>query len=143
MSRSAATGAPSPRWRRPRRSPRSQIRPTGVPELPEVETVARDLRTAAVGQRITRVQLSRPDVVRHLGPEAFAAGLRDTRVEAVERLGKLILCAPDSADELVIHPGITGHLWLCDAPLPPRPHTHRRRRLQDGPQRRLADARSF
>jgi len=114
-----------------------------VPELPEVETVARDLRTAAVGQRITRVRLSRPDVVRHPGPEAFAAGLRGTRVEAVERLGKFILCALDSADELVIHLGMTGHLWVCNASLPPRPHTHLRCRLEDGRELRFADARRF
>src|SRR5579884_1810366 len=114
-----------------------------MPELPEVETVAADLRAEIVGRRFDSVDVLHPGVIRFPLPEAFAAGLGGTRVEAVNRIGKFILCPLDSGDELVVHLGMTGHVVICapDAAVPK--HTHLRARLDDGRELRYDDARRF
>ncbi len=114
-----------------------------MPELPEVETVARDLRTAVVGRRIMSVRLGHPKVMRFPVPEVLAAILPGRRVEAVTRSGKFILCALDGGEDLVFHLGMTGHLLVCDAQSEPARHTHLRALLDDGRELRYDDARRF
>jgi formamidopyrimidine-DNA glycosylase len=114
-----------------------------LPELPEVETVVRDLRDAVVGRRVLRVDVLHPGVIRFPLPEAFAAGLTGARFEAVDRIGKFILCPLDSGDELVVHLGMTGHLLVSSPDDPLAPHTHVRALLSDGRELRYDDARRF
>ena len=131
-----------------------------MPELPEVETVVRDLRAVVVGRRITGATLTQPSIVRYPDPQTFVRRLRGVRLDAVERRGKYILVALSRGterqrsgaaangataphDELVVHLGMTGHLDVCDAAATPRPHTHLRCRLDDGRELRYADARRF
>ena len=114
-----------------------------MPELPEVETVVRDLRGAVVGRRVQRVDVVHPGVIRFPLPEAFAAGLTGARFDAVERIGKFILCTLDSGDELVVHLGMTGHLLVCSPDDPLAPHTHVRALLDDGRELRYDDTRRF
>ncbi|HXA28858.1 MAG TPA: bifunctional DNA-formamidopyrimidine glycosylase/DNA-(apurinic or apyrimidinic site) lyase [Candidatus Angelobacter sp.] len=115
-----------------------------MPELPEVETVARDLRAAIVGRTVRSVEVvTRGDVIRFPLPEAFAAGLTGARFEAVDRIGKFILCPLDTGDELVVHLGMTGHLLVCAPDTPLAPHTHVRALLDDGRELRYDDARRF
>jgi formamidopyrimidine-DNA glycosylase len=114
-----------------------------VPELPEVETVVRDLRGAVTGRTVTRVDVLHGGVIRFPLPEAFAAGLQGARVRAVERIGKFILCPLDSGDELVVHLGMTGHLLVMSPEAPLAPHTHVRALLDDGRELRYDDARRF
>ncbi|AWM35674.1 hypothetical protein C1280_00645 [Gemmata obscuriglobus] len=61
-----------------------------MPELPEVETVVRDLRPLLTGRVITAVRRSAFKLRRTWNP-AWAAALAGTRVEAVRRRGKWIL----------------------------------------------------
>jgi formamidopyrimidine-DNA glycosylase len=114
-----------------------------VPELPEVETVANDLRGAVVGRQVMSVQLGHPKVVRFPVPEVFAAVLPGMRVESVRRRGKFIVCALDSGEDLVVHLGMTGHLLVCDADALVAAHTHLRALLDDGRELRYDDARRF
>jgi len=114
-----------------------------VPELPEVETVARDLRAAVVGRRVMSVQLGHPQVLRFPVPEVFTAVLPGQRVDAVSRRGKFILCALQSGEDLVFHLGMTGHVLVCDAASEPARHTHMRALLDDGRELRYDDARRF
>src|SRR6202011_4527493 len=81
-----------------------------VPELPEVETVARDLRAALVGRGFTSASVSRPGILRFPVAEVFTAVLPGQRVESVSRRGKYIFCRLDSDEDLVFHLGMTGHL---------------------------------
>jgi formamidopyrimidine-DNA glycosylase len=114
-----------------------------VPELPEVETVARDLRAAVVGRQVVAVHLGHPKVLRFPVPEVFIAVLPGQRFEAVIRRGKFIMCELRSGEDLVFHLGMTGHLRVCDADtLLPR-HTHLRAPLDDGRELRYDDARRF
>ena len=62
-----------------------------MPELPEVETVARDLRGAVTGRRIEHVTVDRPDVVRYPDGAMLPALLTGQRFENVERRGKYLL----------------------------------------------------
>ena len=62
-----------------------------MPELPEVETVANDLRPHLVGRTIVRCDLRRPDIVRHPDPARFTAALTGARITAMTRRGKYIL----------------------------------------------------
>lgn len=114
-----------------------------MPELPEVETVARDLRAAVVGRRLVAVDLGHPGVLRFPVPEVFVAVLPGRRVRAVGRRGKYIVCSLEGEEDLVIHLGMTGHLLVCDADAPPAKHTHLRVKLDDGRELRFDDIRRF
>jgi formamidopyrimidine-DNA glycosylase len=114
-----------------------------VPELPEVETVARDLRGAVTGRRIEGVTVIRPDVVRYPDGNMLPALLTGQRFAAVERHGKYLLLGLDSGDELMVHLGMTGHLLVCDSDAPVPKHTHIRAALDDGRELRFDDARRF
>ncbi|MGH2990769.1 MAG: bifunctional DNA-formamidopyrimidine glycosylase/DNA-(apurinic or apyrimidinic site) lyase [Solirubrobacterales bacterium] len=83
-----------------------------MPELPEVETIRRQLEPELVGRRIASVEvlderLTRPDSPREL--ERACAG---RTIEAVERRGKYLLLRLDAARSLVMHLRMTGNLVL-------------------------------
>ncbi len=114
-----------------------------MPELPEVETVARDLRDTVLGRRVMAVQLGHPKVLRFPVPEVFTAVLPGQRIDRVGRRGKFIVCTLDSGEDLVFHLGMTGHLRVTDAQAPLPIHTHLRATLDDGRELRYDDARRF
>jgi len=118
-----------------------------MPELPEVETVALDLRPHLVGRTIVRCEVRHPAVVRHPAPERFSAELVGRRIEAVTRRGKYILHRLDgSLDEpmlLVVHLGMTGQWRLVSAEAPESDHLHAVLTLDDGRQLRYRDVRRF
>jgi formamidopyrimidine-DNA glycosylase len=117
-----------------------------VPELPEVETVAADLRPHLVGRTVTSCDVRFPTIVRHPEPARFAADLVGRRIEAVTRRGKYILHHVDAGPDptlLVVHLGMTGQ-WRCVAPETPEPdHLHAVMDLDDGRQLRYRDTRRF
>ena len=61
-----------------------------MPELPEVETVARLVRPKLVGRRIEGAHVEWPKTVGELGPEAFARAVEETRVLRVWRGVRLL-----------------------------------------------------
>ncbi|MCC6525206.1 MAG: DNA-formamidopyrimidine glycosylase, partial [Polyangiaceae bacterium] len=98
-----------------------------MPELPEVETVRRELEPALVGATIVRarrVDAPAGPKYQHLGR---AAG---QRILAVARRGKFLLLPLSRGDELVIHLGMTGVLGF------ERPESHVRAVLELGRKRR-------
>jgi formamidopyrimidine-DNA glycosylase len=78
-----------------------------VPELPEVETIRRQLEPAMRGARIERVLLRRKDLRRPF-PRAFASRLEGRRIRSVDRRGKYLLLALDSGETLLMHLGMSG-----------------------------------
>ena len=114
-----------------------------MPELPEVETIASDLRPLVTGRTVLAVDLRFPAIVRHPEPEAFARDLPGSRVEALERRGKYLLFRLGGEVLLVIHLGMTGQLLhkLPEDSL--RPHTHVVLSLDNGSQLRYSDPRRF
>jgi formamidopyrimidine-DNA glycosylase len=114
-----------------------------VPELPEVETVVRDLRPLLVDKQITRVQESGQRLRLAWAPE-WARLLVGSRVRQIQRRGKWIVLGLDRGPHLVIHLGMTGQLCVatCDDPL--RDHTHLILDLRPGHgQLRFRDVRRF
>jgi formamidopyrimidine-DNA glycosylase len=91
-----------------------------VPELPEVETVARSI-APLVGRRIVSAEFSCRRVLRGGDPRAMAARLRGRGIAGVRRYGKFILVSLDGGGYLVIHLGMTGRLLLGG---PAGKHTH-------------------
>lgn len=125
-----------------------------MPELAEVETVARGLRPLA-GRRIIAVRFGKTDFIDH--PERLETLLPGSRLVEVRRHGKLLLLAFDrdlAAAEstpappaarfwLVVHLGMTGQLVLHEAVCPPARHTHVWFSLDDGRELRYTDIRRF
>ena len=85
-----------------------------MPELPEVESVRRQLEPALVGHRFERVEIADPRLVRPFEPAEVAAELDGERVAAVERRGKYLIVRFESDRVLLIHLRMTGNL-LCGA----------------------------
>jgi formamidopyrimidine-DNA glycosylase len=118
--------------------------PLLVPELPEVETLRRDLEQEFAGRRIVRVEVSgRRSIRRHPQVDEFAGRLRDRRVEAVGRRGKYLLARLDGGDVLVVHLGMSGQLLRSVAGDPVARHTHVVMTFAGGRQLRFVDPRTF
>jgi formamidopyrimidine-DNA glycosylase len=78
-----------------------------MPELPEVETVRRQLAPVMTGTRITRLELRRADL-RAPFPKRFAARVAGRTVVRLERRAKYLLAELSSGETLVMHLGMSG-----------------------------------
>ncbi len=114
-----------------------------MPELPEVETIVRDLRPHLLGQRIAQVVHLNPQVLRHPGPAELLSSLPGQLAVGMTRRGKFIHLRLDSGQTLVVHLGMSGSLIVAAADLPALPHTHLRLRLSSGVELRYRDPRRF
>ncbi len=79
-----------------------------MPELPEVETIARDVRPHLEGRRILRARVHRPDVLRKTGGRSFERALAGRVVTRVGRRAKNLVLELDDRRRVVIQPGMTG-----------------------------------
>lgn len=114
-----------------------------VPELPEVETVVRELRPRLVGRRIAMVTASKKPLRRRWNPR-WATLLKGRRVISVVRRGKWIRINLDCDLNLVIHLGMTGQLVVVAGREPLAPHTHLVFDLDGGREQiRFRDVRRF
>lgn len=114
-----------------------------MPELPEVETIASDLRPHLVGRTIVSCELRFATIVRHPEPELFTDLIAGHRIESVKRRGKYILVGLQENRVLVVHLGMTGQLRLVKADTPIPDHTHAIFTLDDGRHLRYRDTRRF
>ncbi len=89
-----------------------------MPELPEVETIARDLQARIVGATIADVQVISPDVLREVGPRAFRKRLTGERIERVWRRAKHAVIDLTSGSRICVQPRFTGAL-LVEGPARP------------------------
>jgi formamidopyrimidine-DNA glycosylase len=94
-----------------------------VPELPEVETVVRDLRPLLVGRRFASAWAGRL-ALRKPWKAAWRKRLIGRRVEAIRRRGKWIVMDLDDGGRLVVHLGMTGQLTVAPTDAPRKAHTH-------------------
>ena len=85
-----------------------------MPELPETETIARDLDSAVSGRTIKKVSVRKSDVLREVTPRALAARLRDATIVRSWRRAKLVVIDLDTGDRLVVQPRFTGALLIDD-----------------------------
>ena len=105
-----------------------------MPELPETETIARDLDREITGRRITEVAVARPDVIREGSSADLAARATDRTLVRTWRRAKLVVLDLDSGDRIVVQPRFTGALLLSRGPLPDHeaPYSTMRFGLDDG-----------
>ncbi|HEY6783919.1 MAG TPA: bifunctional DNA-formamidopyrimidine glycosylase/DNA-(apurinic or apyrimidinic site) lyase [Gemmatimonadales bacterium] len=90
-----------------------------MPELPEVETIVRDLGPRMVGKRITAATLSKTDVLRKVSKPALLKFLRGSRITAITRRAKHAVFHFAGGRRMVIRLGMTGALVVYRRPLTP------------------------
>jgi formamidopyrimidine-DNA glycosylase len=114
-----------------------------MPELPEVETIVRGLRSAVLGLRIVRVELRRPGIALAPAGRSFEERLTGERIAGVRRRGKYAVLELGSGCALVISLRMTGRLVVQRPGEPDYPHTHALFALEDGRRLSFADSRRF
>ncbi|GAC1515993.1 MAG: bifunctional DNA-formamidopyrimidine glycosylase/DNA-(apurinic or apyrimidinic site) lyase [Gemmatimonadaceae bacterium] len=91
-----------------------------MPELPETETIARDLNTLIAGRAIVGLVVTNADVLREVSAEGLAERTVGTVVSRVWRRAKLVVLDLSGGDRIVVQPRFTGALLLDDGDLPDR-----------------------
>jgi formamidopyrimidine-DNA glycosylase len=132
-----------------------------MPELPEVETIARGLAKRLTRDVIESVWLGRkPEPLKSPAAE-IARTLEGARIEAVRRVGKHIVfdlqrtgtaraakkpraaSVENSQAQWIVHLGMTGRLQVCEAEAEIVKHTHAILKLRSGRELRFVDPRRF
>jgi formamidopyrimidine-DNA glycosylase len=128
-----------------------------MPELPEVETVARGVHARVRGDRIVDVWFASHREPFKTAAAHQARGLEGRRFLTVHRTGKHIVCelsepgpaktGPNAsgvpAAQWIVHLGMTGRLLVTTPDAPVAPHTHARLGLASGSELRFVDPRRF
>ena len=139
-----------------------------MPELPEVETIARGLASRVTGDVIESVWLgSKPEPLKSAASEIVAT-LESKRIGAVHRVGKHIVfdlengrrvsspvkrksrqkslkasAPPSNTAQWIVHLGMTGRMLVCDPDQAIEKHTHAVAKLASGRELRFVDPRRF
>src|SRR6186713_431487 len=122
-----------------------------MPELPEVETIARELRPDLVGRTILDASFDWPNQIKHpaKSPKEFAKAIRGREVLSVDRRAKWVVAALGPQDDggepavLAIQVKMTGQLDVVSPEAPRDKHVHVVMPLDDGRELRLRDTRKF
>jgi formamidopyrimidine-DNA glycosylase len=118
-----------------------------MPELPEVETIARGVDERLRGDRIETTWFSGKPEPFKSSPQLMAKELPGRLIERVHRVGKHIVFDLEDGKapglQWVVHLGMTGRLLVVDAETPVPPHTHGILHLASGRELRFVDARRF
>ncbi len=113
-----------------------------MPELPEVETIRRQIEPALAGRVIESVEVLDRRWTRPSDPREVELGLAGRRIERVERRGKYLLLRLDGDRTLAMHLRMTGNLLLAEPGAAPR-HLRATILLDDGTRLLFTDARRF
>ena len=113
-----------------------------MPELPEVETVVRDLRQLLAGRRIAGIRQSKKKL-RRPWQGSWNAAVTGARIEGVRRRGKWILVDLQHSAVLRLHLGMSGQLTAVTASKPEPDHVHVVFELDGGKELRFRDPRRF
>ncbi|MGC2638585.1 MAG: bifunctional DNA-formamidopyrimidine glycosylase/DNA-(apurinic or apyrimidinic site) lyase [Acidobacteriaceae bacterium] len=131
-----------------------------MPELPEVETIAKGVDRRLRGDAIVSAWFSSHREPFKTPPDQMAAALPGRRIARVRRVGKHIVvdleagrkaagsrpetpAAGQDSTQLLIHLGMTGQLLVSAADIPLLPHTHAVLGLASGRELRFVDPRRF
>lgn len=118
-------------------------RGVSVPELPEVETVVRDIRPSLTGKRIQTVHQPTQCQLRRPWDLQWTHALKGKTIERVHRRGKWIVVDLQDQSVLLLHLGMTGQLTVTAPDLPLTDHTHLVLDLEGARQLRFRDPRRF
>jgi len=88
-----------------------------VPELPEVETIARDLEGSVRGSTVTSVVVNRADVLRECTARTLASRVNAATFDRFWRRGKYLIADLSTGDRLVVSPRFTGAMLVEPGPV--------------------------
>ena len=116
-----------------------------MPELPEVETIRRQLAPRVAGRTIVRAQVLDPLWSRPVASGDIERALAGRRIETLRRRGKFLIAGLDGDRHLVMHLRMTGNLlWVAPGEdREPRPHLSMRLTLDDDHRLLFVDQRRF
>ena len=127
-----------------------------MPELPEVETIARGLAKRVTGDVIESVWIGRKKEPLKSPAAQMAAVLEESRIAKVHRMGKHIVFELERAAatngrsglrsskaQWIVHLGMTGRLQVCEPQTEIAKHTHAILKLSSGRELRFVDPRRF
>ncbi|MGA9670586.1 MAG: bifunctional DNA-formamidopyrimidine glycosylase/DNA-(apurinic or apyrimidinic site) lyase [Terracidiphilus sp.] len=119
-----------------------------MPELPEVETIARGVNERVQGDRIVQAWFGSHKEPFKTAPAQQAKGLEGRVILTVQRIGKHIVCTLGTMDgaadaQWIVHLGMTGRLLVTTPDGPVALHTHARLSLASGREIRFVDPRRF
>ena len=116
-----------------------------MPELPEVETIRRDLLPIVTGRTIIEAWVSpnAPRLVQLLPPEEFCRQISGRRIEDIDRRGKYLLFRLDAGLHWGVHLRMTGRLLHDANACPETPYLRAIFRLDDGAWLCFVDLRKF
>ena len=116
-----------------------------MPELPEVETIRRDLEREVAGKKIKEVEVhGLRSIRRHGSKKKFVDALDGRKINSVGRKGKYLQLKLDDGNVLVIHLGMSGQLLRAKSAREKMPkHTHVVIVFTQGGQLRYVDPRTF
>lgn len=116
-----------------------------MPELPEVETIRRDLEPLILGRRITNVDVDPATIHLLVGApiETLRESLIGRTIEAVRRRGKYLMLGLDDGRWLVIHLRMTGRLIWRTREAPDEQYQRAKIELDNGYDLRWSDLRKF
>ena len=114
-----------------------------MPELPETETIARDLQGAIAGATISAVSVTKRDVIRGTSARTLVRRCSGAVVTQCWRRAKMVVIDLSTRDRIVVQPRFTGALLIDAAPLPraQREYTAVTWSLSDGRELRYRDVR--
>ncbi len=113
-----------------------------MPELPEVETVRRDLAQVYLGHRLERIVVTGRRTVRRHPPDLLKS-LEGRTLVAAGRRGKYLLLEWDDGQVLVVHLRMSGQLLAAQPGDPLAPHTHAVLTFAGAGELRFVDPRTF
>jgi formamidopyrimidine-DNA glycosylase len=113
-----------------------------MPELPEVETIARKLRRSITGKRIAEIRLSGKSLRRPV-PAGLISTLQDRTIRIIHRRGKYLILEMEPRAFWLIHLGMSGRLLYASRPVVPQRHTHAAIRFAEGGELQFVDPRRF
>ena len=114
-----------------------------MPELPEVETIKRELAPKIVGRSFSGVILNWPKAVQIPSAEDFSRRLIGKTIEELDRLGKYLILRLFGGEALILHLRMSGSLLLKTASGEPDPYTRSIFLLDDGTELHFCDRRKL
>jgi len=114
-----------------------------MPELPEVETIARQLKDLVVGRRVADFESFWHRVTEPLPAKHFARRLSGRQITGVGRRGKFVVLELDGGEALIVSLRMTGKLLFREAAAPDDAFVRAVIRFADGTLLRFADTRKF
>jgi len=114
-----------------------------MPELPEVETMVRDLSSRVIGRTIVSIEAPFQGSVVWPAFDEFERRVRQRCISDITRRGKFANFSLDSGDVLIVHRGMSGSLLWRDESDPMESHVRLFFGLDDGSQLRFNDPRKF